>query len=142
MASSAEGADGRMNPEVVSLVPRETRDYVDRVIKDFARGLVGRNAMMYAVAGVLRKYGVKRLPLGRYEAVYFGKVGDLPVIHIQGREKMSETCPACGSTAWRYINTERELVFKDYDIITAFCLDCSCFYRKIGWKVDRHASQA
>lgn len=123
------------------LVPRETREWIDEIVKDFARGLISRNTMMHAVAAVLKEYGVRRLPLGVYEVIYFGEVDGLPVIHLQGRLKASEACPACGSTAWRYINTERELVFDDHDIVTAFCLDCSCFYRKIGWKVERDASQ-
>ncbi|SMB98002.1 hypothetical protein SAMN00808754_2073 [Thermanaeromonas toyohensis ToBE] len=129
--------------KVYEIVPQEVRDLVDRWVKNFAWGLIRHNTMMRAVATVLKLHGIKRLPLGRYEVVYTCDFGDLPIIHIHGRERVSEACPACGSSAWRYIHTERELPFSRYDIITAFCLDCGCFYRKFGWKVEeRDAEQA
>lgn len=139
ITASPKGADCGMS-KVVPIVPRETRNEVDKIIKDFARGSVDRNTMMRTVADILKYHKIKRLPLGKYEVMYLGQVDSIPVIHIQGKLKVSDTCPACGSSIRRYINTERELAFKEYDIITVFCMDCSCFYRTYGWKVTNYAN--
>ncbi len=122
--------------KVTPILPRDTRNCLAEYVRAFARGLVDRNSMLETVDKLMNEFKVKRIPLGSYELKHLGYVEGMPVIHIQGRLKLSDNCPACGSSGWRYISTEQELFHKDYDVITAFCLDCSCYYRKRGWKTE------
>lgn len=123
-----------MSQKVTPILSREIRDTLSRCIDSFARGSITRTAMFEAVDKVMRDTGLNQIPLGSYRLKHLGYVDSVPVIHIQSRLALSNNCPVCGSVEWRYLCTERELPQETYDVGTAFCLDCGCYYRKMALK--------
>ena len=113
-----------------------TRHYIDRQVRDYAQGQIGRDTMMRRVGGLLRTYKIKRLPIDNYEVALIDEYEGLPIVHIRSRLPLSDACPACHSNEWWYIVTERELI-GSYDVVTAWCMDCSCFYRRKGYKAEQ-----
>lgn len=107
----------------------EDRNRVHNVINSFAQGKCGRITMMFEIAQVLNKYSVKKMPIYGYSVRILDYLGDLPVISIEG-DKITDLCPGCGAgteTA-RYLRTEKENLFSDFDIIAVTCLECGCVY--------------
>lgn len=121
---------------VYNYPPLSARHHIDHKLQLFARGKLGRHEMMREIAAIMERYNVRHLSIGNYAVDLYGYYGEIPIVHIYGLQQASDACPVCGSAVWRYINTEKELPGK-YDLISAFCLDCGCFYRKYGYKEER-----
>jgi hypothetical protein len=107
----------------------EDRINIHNLINHYAKGKCSRNDMMRWIAHIIGKYKVERVPIFNYSVRILQYYKDLPIISIEGAE-VTDTCPGCGagSNVSRYLRTEQENLHKDYDIISAACLDCGCVY--------------
>jgi hypothetical protein len=110
------------------------RQDVHNLIGMYAHGKLGRNDMMRWVANIISKYpNIQRIPINGYSVRIASYYEDLPIISIEGAI-ISNACPECTASLEqaRYLRTERE--GKDYDIVSAACLECGCVYMFKGGK--------
>lgn len=118
------------------------RNRVHEFINLYAQGKMTRNALMYAIAGIIKKYpNLQRMPVHGYSVRILGYYNGLPIISIEGAQ-VSDVCPACGSgeEAARYLRTEKENFGQDYDLISVTCLECGCVYQTHGRNGRRQES--
>lgn len=90
---------------IAHLPTPEQRQWAAQQVQDFASGQISCEAMMRRVGGLLRTYRLKRLRLGRYQAVIVGNYQGMPIVHIipmPSRQVETHKMDQGRDAKWRY----------------------------------------
>ena len=128
-----------MTTAIVHPYPTDAdRNRIHDFIQLYAKGQMNLNSLFYCIGGIIEKYPhLSRIPVQGYSVrilQYYG-AQRLPIISISGAE-FSQSCPCCGSGSEdnaKYLRTDQENFDKNFDIVSATCLDCGCVYLTEGW---------
>lgn len=103
------------------------RSFIHNSIQLYAKGRWTRQQMMTAVAKALNLFGVKKLPVNNYtvklDVSVATSIGTFSAVTIEAPKGTYKHCPACTHNGRRYISGEAP-------VITVWCMNCSCIYRK------------